>query len=273
MLSRVVAPHLVHRLPFLLPLYRGGPYQPWLVQSGILFYSALAMSRLNWLVEPERAAAHVQGLRTDGLRSCALYADAWTNDTRLTIANVRAAADAGATVLNRAEVVALRLTAGRVSGAEIRVGGQVVAVEARTVVNAAGPWVDRVRRLEDPAAGTSVRLSKGAHVLVRAESSWSAALTIPQDKLRVTFAVPWYGMLLLGTTEAVYDGEPGDVAISEADVEQILAEAGVALDPALVHPDRVRAAFAGLRVLPAGEGETVRARRETVSTPSGGREC
>src|SRR5947199_276563 len=55
LLSRLVAPHLVHRLPFLFPLYRGGPYRPWVVQSGILFYSALAQSRLNWLVDAERA--------------------------------------------------------------------------------------------------------------------------------------------------------------------------------------------------------------------------
>ena len=266
LLARLVAPHLVHRLPFLFPLYRGGPYRPWMVQSGILFYSALAQSRLNWLVGPERARGQVPELRADGLRSCALYADAWTNDARLTLANVRAAADAGAVVLNGAEVVALRLTAERVAGAEIRVDGEVVSVEARAVVNAAGPWVDRLRRLEDPSVGTSVRLSKGAHVLVPAETEWSAALTIPQDLVRVTFAVPWYGMLLLGTTEAEYEGDPGEVAASPEDVEQILAEAAVALDPELVRPQRVQAVFAGLRVLPAGEGESVSARRETVYT-------
>ena len=75
-LMNVVAPHLVHRLPFLFPLYRGGPYRPWVVQSGILFYSALAKSRLHWLVEPERARRAVPGLRTDGLRSCGALVDA-----------------------------------------------------------------------------------------------------------------------------------------------------------------------------------------------------
>ena len=266
LLARLVAPHLVHRLPFMLPLYRGGPYRPWMVQSGILFYSALAQSRLNWLVDPERARGHVPELRADGLRSCALYADAWTNDARLTLANVRAAADAGAVVLNGAEVASLRLTGGRVTGAEIRVDGEVVSVDAGAVVNAAGPWVDAVRRLEDPGVGTWVRLSKGAHVVVPAQTEWSAALTIPQDRVRVTFAVPWYGMLLLGTTEAEYEGEPGAVQASPEDVEQILAEAAVALDPQIVRPEQVQAVFAGLRVLPVGEGESVSARRETVYT-------
>jgi glycerol-3-phosphate dehydrogenase len=264
LLSRLVAPHLVHRLPFLLPLYRGGPYRPTVVQSGILLYSALAQSRLNWLVGAEEARERVPGLRADGLRSCALYADAWTNDARLALANVRAAADHGAVVLNGAEVVALRTVAGRVTGADVHADGETVGVDARAVVNAAGPWVDRLRRLEDPSAGTSVRLSKGAHVLVSAEGGWSAALTIPQDRVRVTFAVPWYGMLLLGTTESDFDAEPREVAATEADVEQILREAAVALDPALLGLDRVRASFAGVRVLPAGAGESVSARRETV---------
>src|SRR6266849_1620330 len=92
-LMHVVAPHLVRRLPFLLPLYEDGPYRPWFVQSGILLYSTLARARLNGLVSVDRAHRMVPELRDEGLRSCALYADAWTNDGRLTLANVRAAAD------------------------------------------------------------------------------------------------------------------------------------------------------------------------------------
>src|ERR1700736_221754 len=95
-----VAPHLVRRLPFLLPLYEDGPYRPWLVQSGILLYSTLARARLNGLVSSERAHRMVPQLHPARLRSCALYADASTNDGRLTLANVRAAAAAGAPVPN-----------------------------------------------------------------------------------------------------------------------------------------------------------------------------
>ena len=112
-----------------------------------------------------------------------------------------------------------------ITGAEVSVDGDVVPVAARVVVNAAGPWVDAVRRLEDPRAGTSVRLSKGAHVLVPGGDDWTAALTVPQDDVRVTFAVPWYGLLLLGTTDSDFEGDPGAVAVDETDVAQILDEA------------------------------------------------
>ena len=269
-LTKVVAPHLVHRTPFLFPLYRDGPFRPAFVQSGIVLYSALARSRLNWLVEPEEARRQVPSLRLEGLRSCALYADATTNDARLCILNVRAAVDAGAVVSNGAEVVAFRSVRDRLHGADVRIDDQIVAVDARVIVNAAGPWVDHVRRLEEPRAGTSVRLSKGAHVLVPAEEGWTAALTLAQDDVRVTFAVPWAGMLLLGTTDTPHDGDPRDIAVTAADIEQVLAEAAVALDPALVAPDRVRASYAGLRVLPAGAGESASVRRETVFSRSPG---
>jgi glycerol-3-phosphate dehydrogenase len=263
LLMRVVAPHLVRRLPFLFPLYDGGPYRPWFVQSGIVLYSTLARARLNGLVDVGRARRMVPLLRTDRLRSCALYADAWTNDGRLTLANVRAAAERGATVLNYAEAVGLR---GR-EGVDVVAGGRTIAVRARRVVNAAGPWVDHVRRLEDARVRPSVRLSKGVHVLVDGGDDWGAALTIPHDKVRVSFAVPWEGMLLLGTTDTLHDGGPETARVTDADVEQVLREAAAAVDG--IGP--VRATFCGLRVLPVGEGGTASARRETVFStgPSG----
>jgi glycerol-3-phosphate dehydrogenase len=265
LLMRVVAPHLVRRLPFLFPLYEDGPYRPWFVQSGIVVYSTLARARLNGLVKLDRAHKLVPQLHGAGLRSCALYEDAWTNDGRLTLANLRAAAERGAVVVNYAEVVGL-------SPVEVRAEGRTFTVRARAVINAAGPWVDRVRRLEDPRARPSMRLSKGVHVVVDGgpdwtSAAWNAALTIPHDKVRVSFAVPWEGMLLLGTTDTEHDGEPETAAVTEEDVRQVLEEASVAVDGV----GEPRAAFCGLRVLPGGAGATANAKRETVFStgPSG----
>jgi glycerol-3-phosphate dehydrogenase len=264
LLMQVVAPHLVRRLPFLLPLYSNGPYGRMTIQAGLVLYSALARARLQRLLPPEQAREHVPSVRLDGLRSCGLYADAVTHDGRLCLANVRAATEAGATVLNYAEVRELRTVHGRVAGAEVLVDGTAVSVSARTVVNATGPWVDAVRRLEDPSAAPSVRLSKGAHLLLSLDQPWAAALTIPHDKVRVSFALPWQGMLLLGTTDTLHDGEPGAVEATDADVEQILAEAAIAITTDLLRREAVRSTFAGLRVLPTGDGSTTSARRETV---------
>jgi len=142
--------------------------------------------------------------------------------------------------------------------------GDAVEVAARSVVNATGPWVDVVRRLEDPAALPTIRLSKGSHVLLRLDEPWSAALTVPHDKVRVSFAVPWEDMLLLGTTDSLYEGEPAAVEATEAEVGQILDEASVAVEPGLLRADAIRSTYGGLRVLPGGDGATASARRETV---------
>jgi glycerol-3-phosphate dehydrogenase len=149
---------------------------------------------------------------------------------------------------------------------EDRLRDGTVSVAARTVVNAAGPWVDRVRRLEDPAAGTSVLLSKGAHLVLAGGEGWTAAVTTPLPGGRVSFAIPWEGMLLLGTTDEPYDGDPAEVAATDADAAQILAEAGRSLAADVLAPALVRSRFAGVRVLPAGGPSTIRARRETVVT-------
>ena len=75
-----------------------------------------------------------------------------------------------------------------------------------------------------------MRLSKGVHVVVDGGEGWGAALTIPHDKVRVSFAVPWEGMLLLGTTDTLHEGEPETGAVTDDDVRQVLAEAAVAVD-------------------------------------------
>jgi len=264
LLSRAVAPQLVRRIPFVFPLFRDGPYGPATIQAGLVLYGAFARSRLHRLASPERARDYVPNLRVDGLRSAGVYADASTHDGRLCLANVRAAEESGAVVLNYAEVCELRSAGGRIGGATVLVGGETVVVSAKAVVNATGPWVDEVRRLEEPAAKPTIRLSKGAHVLVRLDEPWQAALTIPHDKVRVSFAVPWEDMLLLGTTDTLYEGEPGAVEATDEDVAQILEEASVAIDGDLLRADRIRSTFAGLRVLPGGDGSTAAARRETV---------
>ncbi|HET8529050.1 MAG TPA: glycerol-3-phosphate dehydrogenase/oxidase [Gaiellaceae bacterium] len=256
-LRRTVAPHLVRELEFVLPVYEGGPYGPVAIRAALAGYGVLG-GRRGRVVTPGRAAALVPHLRVDGLRAAGVYADAQTNDARLVLANARAAADAGAVVATRCEVTAVARGDG---GLVVEAGG--AELHARAVVNAAGPWVDAVRRLEDPQAGTSVALSKGVHLVLAAPPGLDVALTIPVDRTRVSFALPWEGMLLLGTTDSEVDS-PGAAGVGAAEEEQVLEEAARGLDGDVVRPELVRARFAGLRVLPLGPGGTARTRREVT---------
>ncbi|WP_238005448.1 glycerol-3-phosphate dehydrogenase/oxidase [Dactylosporangium sp. AC04546] len=269
-LASDIAPHLVKPLTFVVPIYRGSPHGAAKLGAGVFLYSALSAfgDGLGRVITPRQAADRVPALRTAGLKAAAVYGDHQMNDSRVAVMTVRAAVAAGADVLNHARVVGLRTTQGRVTGADVRdqIDGVEFGVNARLVLNATGPWVDHLRRLEDPAAAPSVRLSKGAHLVLRRTEAWQAALTIPIDKYRVSFAIPWEDHLLLGTTDEPYDNDPGAVAVTDADISQILDEAGHAVADYQLRREDITYAFAGLRVLPGGPGDVSEAKRETVLT-------
>ncbi|MEV4107328.1 glycerol-3-phosphate dehydrogenase/oxidase [Nonomuraea sp. NPDC049695] len=281
-LAADIAPHLVKPLTFLVPIYKGGPHGAAKLGAGVFLYSALSVfgDGMGKVITPHQALSKVPALRTEGLRAAAVYGDHQMNDSRVAVMTVRAAVDAGAVVLNHAEVVGLRKTggaaagtvAGTVTGADLRdrLDGTEFGVSARLVLNATGPWVDHLRRMEDPGAAPSIRLSKGAHLVLRRHEPWKAALTTPIDKYRVSFAIPWEDHLLLGTTDEAYEGDPGAVGVTEADIAQILDEAGHAVRDSQVRREDITYAFAGLRVLPGRPGQVTAAKRETVLTRGAG---
>ncbi|NKI43507.1 glycerol-3-phosphate dehydrogenase/oxidase [Streptomyces physcomitrii] len=272
--SRQVAPHLANPLTFYLPVYKGGPHGAAKLGAGVFAYSALSAfgDGVGHLLSPAKAQQDVPELRTEGLKAVAVYGDDQMNDARMALMTVRAAAEAGAVVLNHAEVTGLRFTRGRVSGAELRdrVDGAEFGVQARLVLNATGPWVDHLRRMENPDAAPSIRLSKGAHLVLKRTAPWRAALATPIDKYRITFALPWEDMLLLGTTDEEFEGDPGEVAVTEGDIDQILDEAAFSVRDNQLKRELMTYAFAGLRVLPGGPGDTSKAKRETVVTEGPG---
>ncbi|MET9112433.1 glycerol-3-phosphate dehydrogenase/oxidase, partial [Streptomyces zhihengii] len=261
-------------LTFYLPVYKGGPHGAAKLGAGVFAYSALSAfgDGVGHLISPARAAQDVPELRTDNLKAVAVYGDDQMNDARMALMTVRAAVEAGACVLNHAELQGLRFTRGRVSGAELkdRISGDEFGVNARLVLNATGPWIDHLRRMEDPGAAPSIRLSKGAHLVLKRSAPWRAALATPIDKYRITFALPWEDMLILGTTDEEYVGDPADVAVTERDVTQILDEAAFSVRDQQLDRDLIAYSYVGLRVLPGGPGDTAKAKRETVVTEGRG---
>ncbi|MGW7001644.1 FAD-dependent oxidoreductase [Streptomyces sp. NPDC054933] len=273
-LAKDVAPHLVNPLTFYLPVYKGGPVGAAKLGAGVFAYSALSAfgDGVGKVISPAKAQAANPGLRTDNLKAVAVYYDHQMNDSRVAVMTVRAAVESGAVVLNHAEVTGLRFTQGRVTGAELkdRLDGTEFGVNARVVLNATGPWVDHLRTMEDKGAAPSIRLSKGAHIVMKRKSPWKAAMATPIDKYRITFALPWEDQLLLGTTDETYEGDPADVRATESDIQQILDEAAFSIRDADLDRSLMTYAFAGLRVLPGGPGDVAQAKRETVVTEGKG---
>ncbi|HEY8863463.1 MAG TPA: glycerol-3-phosphate dehydrogenase/oxidase [Candidatus Dormibacteraeota bacterium] len=261
-----VAPNLVRRMPIVLAAYLGRPRGPMTAAAGVLAYGAMCGFRGTGVgLVGARAAEHlVPSLRTDGLSVCGMFDEGQTNDARLVLATVAAAGDLGATVVNHARVVGLDRPSGRLAAAFVqgRDGEPAVEVRFRFVVNAAGPWVDRIRQLEDPVCEPMARLSKGVHLLIDPQREWKAGVVVPMEGGRVAMALPWQGMLMLGTTDTDFEGDPSGCAVNASDIAQVLEEASVGLPREMLRSEAVRYSFAGLRVLPLGADASASAHRE-----------
>jgi glycerol-3-phosphate dehydrogenase len=265
-LASRVAPHLVRPLPFVLSA-AGGRRQISRCAAGLLAYAALDGFRrpLPRFITPEEATILVPPLSVGDPASHAVYYEAGTNDSRLALATVTAAARSGAVVANYLRAVDLDLAPGKISRVLLRGRDGETTVRCRSVVNATGPWLDLIRKLEDSDCEPIARLSKGIHVVLTPDEKWRAAVAVSLDDGQHLYAVPCDDRILLGTTEQEYDGDPASVAAEPEDVSYLLQRAEQFLRPEMLHRERVVSAFAGLRVLPRGEGPALHASRDHLS--------
>jgi glycerol-3-phosphate dehydrogenase len=266
LLETRIAPSLVWPLPLVLADVRGGVNRVQL-PAAIALYRALAAGNgaPPRLLGPAEARTLVPPLETTATSGAAIVVEGQTHDSRLALANVSAAARAGADVLSYARLVALEWARGPVGAGTLELVPErrTLVVGFRAVVNCTGPWIDRVRRLEDPGAGDCVRLSKGVNVVLPLDQPWRAGLAV-FDTARSAVAAPWHGVLVVGATDAEFDGPPEEVSWDEHDVAALLRPFEELLPEALLRPERVLSASAGLRVLERGDGPTTHASRDEI---------
>lgn len=185
--------------------------------------------------------------------ACA-YREYLTDDARLVVANLRAAARDGALALNYLRVEAIRHESQRAVGvsAACTISGRKVEIRAKSIINAAGPWVEELMALDaGPGLRRRLHLSKGVHIVVDRERLPVRNLVImgTEDK-RSIFAIARGPSVYVGTTDTSYQGEAKTwPAIERADVEYLLKPISrtFACDP--IRPDEVVAAWSGLRPL------------------------
>ena len=275
-----IAPHLAQPLPFVMPSYRW--WQTPFYGIGLKLYDLMAgragLGRTEFLSAAQTLSA-LPGLQAQGLQGGVQYWDGQFDDARLALALARTAEAAGATLLNYAEVTAVRHP-GAAPGAEAvtevdvteHFGGASFTLRARCVVNATGVWVDRLRNQAlgtVPGAPVShmVSPSQGVHVVVDREfMPGHHALLVPKTRDgRVLFAVPWMGKLILGTTDTPRQDLPREPEAFAEELDFILGEAARVLSRPVCTSD-IRSIWVGLRPLVAppasAEGGTKTISRE-----------
>ena len=253
-----IAPHLVRLVPFHLPVYRGMSRGPLLIRAGLSLYAALGDLRPAARFEslPRRDWGALDGLRTDGLRAVFRYHDGQTDDAALCRAVLASAIDLGALVEANAEVVGAERAGDAGWRLRYRRGGLEETLTARTVVNAAGPWINRVAALveggtPEPPPVREVDLVGGTHIELRGTLGRGIYYTEAPTDRRAVFSIPWRGRVLVGTTERPFTGDPARIEPSAEEVDYLL---GVHRGYFPGSTGEVLDAWAGLRVLPRASG-------------------
>ncbi len=254
-----IAPHLVRPLAFLIPVYRDDPRSLLTIRAGLTLYDTLALFRnteRHHILSAREGLEEEPALREEGLTGVARYWDCRMDDARLCLENVLAAAEAGAHTVNYLRVTDFLKRGGKVTGARVRdlETGTELEIEAQVVVNATGPWLDRVCTL-DGDDRAKLRLTRGTHILVPRLNRANEALylTAGRDD-RLFFAIPWAaGLSLVGTTDVDDAGDPDQLRPPEADIDYLLSEVGRHLRGPAPGRDQVVAAFTGLRPLLAAD--------------------
>jgi glycerol-3-phosphate dehydrogenase len=251
-----IAPHLVRPLGFTWPVYRAARVSRTRLSLGLGLYDALSMFRnvaRHQRLSRDDVLLNEPELRAEDLLGGARYFDAATDDSRLTLANVIAAMEAGAAVLNYAPVVRLESVAGRAKGLRVndQVAGDAFVMRAKTIINATGPWSDDIRALETGVVEPSVAGSRGAHIAVaRARIGNRGAVTMlhPQDG-RVLFALPAGDQAIVGTTETPTKPSDRESRATRDEVQYLLSAANAYFPAAILKPTDVLASWSGIRPL------------------------
>ena len=275
-----LAPHLVRPLPFVIPVYRGAKRGMIMIRMGMKLYDLLTPGKRT---EHYRTMTREETLRREphleprNLVGAGYYFDdLLLFPERLCLENVLSARRWGASAFNYAEVTGITSreprAAKRVWEIEVRdaLNGGSVTVTGRVVVNAAGPWVDRVRRLARVDRGRRcVRTTKGIHLLLPHITDHAVYIAAKRDE-RMFFVIPWRNFSLVGTTDTDFEGDLDQVAASRDEVQYLLTESQRVFPTARVRADEISYTYAGVRPLAYEEGESASAvSREHKVIPEG----
>jgi glycerol-3-phosphate dehydrogenase len=249
-----LAPHLSHPIALVTPLYSwfGVPYY----RAGLKMYDWLAgkhnLSPSRYL-SAKAARKNFPMLKPKGLRGGILYYDGQFDDSRMNVCIALTAQEQGAVVLNHTEVLDLLKEHNRLRGLKVREEstGEQFEISADVIINATGPFTDRIRKLEDPGCKPLLKASSGIHIVLdKRFSPPDTGLLIPKtEDGRVLFLLPWLGHTLVGTTD-----NPAQVQENpkptEEDIQYILRHIAKYFDIPVTRQD-VLSSWSGLRPLVA----------------------
>ncbi len=246
------APGLVTALPFIMPNFASYHTPDWQFHLGVMLYDLFGRKWKHRTFNPQQILRILPELNTTGLMRSYRYEDAAVDDSRLVLRVLQEAVQVGACVLNYARVeTLLRDRNGKVSGVVVHdqstEQGATLAVPAKVVINATGPWTDCLR--EPLGVPARIRQTRGSHLVFSNEHlplKHAVTLMHPDDN-RAMFAIPWESVCLVGTTDLDHHHNLDEPYASQEEIEYILKAIHATLPAFQVGREHILASFAGVR--------------------------
>lgn len=258
------APQITTPVKMMLPFYEGGTFGPFTTAIGLDVYDRLAevkYSERKYMLNARDTIEREPYLKSENLKGAGVYVEYRTDDARLTLEVLKKANDLGAQIANYVKVTGLLYESDKVVGVtfEDQITGDIGEIHAKKVINAAGPWVDEIRKMDDSDKGKHLHLTKGVHLVIDHEKfpiSNSVYFDTPFHDGRMMFAIPREGKTYIGTTDTTWNDDPKEPSITATDVTYILAAANQMFDlPEYLTPDDVETGWSGVRPLIQEEGK------------------
>jgi len=252
-----IAPDLVRPLAITIPIYKQSKRARLTIHAGMILYDLLSWGKSlpsHRMLSRAETLVRWPGLNPDGLIGSALYYDAQVEfPERLVVANVQSAREFGAEVLTHTRVINLAVNDGNVSGVEfVSEDAQKQFAEARLVINAAGPWIDRVLAHAPVKSPKLIGGTKGSHIVVPPfpTAPSNAIYLEARSDGRPMFIIPWNKLYLIGTTDIRFEGDPAEVRCEEWEIDYLLSETNLAIPGAQLTRENILCTYSGVRPLP-----------------------
>ena len=272
------APHVTTPVWMLLPFHQGGTFGKFTTALGLKVYDVLAgvkKGERRFMLSKEETLEREPLVKTDGLLGGGVYVEYRTDDARLTIEVLKSAHERGAVLFNYMKAVEINTNnlAFKEVVAEDALTCSRHTFKARKVVNAAGPWVDEVRKLEGEVSGKHLILSKGVHVVFdQADFPLKQAVYFDTEDGRMVFAIPREGKTYVGTTDTFHEGDPGDMKAEQSDIDYLLGAIAYMFPGTNLTEEHIESTWAGVRPLIHEEGKApseISRKDEIWQSPSG----
>jgi glycerol-3-phosphate dehydrogenase len=256
------APHLVIPEKMLMPLVKGGTYGRLSSSLGLEVYDILANVRKEdrrHMLSKEETLAIEPLLHESILVGSGFYSEYRTDDARLTIELIKSAERKGALCLNYCQVTSLNHIGESISGviAYDTTGGCELHVKSSCVVNACGPWVDHIRRMNDSVTKKRLHLTKGVHIVLphsKLPVKHSIYFDVPDG--RMIFTIPRGRTTYIGTTDTDYRGDLDTILTTRDDAHYLIDAVNSTFPDINLTVGDIESSWAGIRPLIHQEGKS-----------------